>query len=99
LVRYIVIIGFAIILAISNPTQGDFHQWFKSQAVHELRNQGYGDAVQLAQLFGIDEWLMRQVMSDVHRKDYVILSTYKLQVDGQELFVIGIAGQFIPIII
>lgn len=90
--KYIVIIILAIALfvsAMTNPSKAQFVVWAKDQLVEQSNNKYLK--------FGI-ELVGDQLISSVTTKhDYVFFSLYEVNVLDQEIKVIGLFNQFIPI--
>lgn len=90
--KYIFIIIIAIVLIVSaqtNPSKNQFVVWAKEKLMKESKNQ-YLD-------FGIELLGDKLISSVTTTNNYVFFSLYEVKVLDQEIKVIGVFNQFIPI--
>lgn len=88
-----------VLMVVTNPSMADFETYIRGQLVQEARASGNGALVDIASALknttGLDAagFIARQVISDVVRRNYVVLSTYEGRAGGW----IGIGGFFVRV--
>ncbi len=91
------LIGFALLLAFTNPTNDDFREWSRVQIVEQYQKAGYGSEANLASGLEVGGGIMEYYMSNVSRSDYAFFSVYTLRIGGGAQTFLGILRQFIPV--
>lgn len=85
----ILLIILIIVLVVTNPSKDDFYDWAQNQALDNSETVIGG---------AITNFFLSPLLKSVTvRRDYVLLSTYSIDIDGNETIYLGVFKQFIQI--
>ena len=95
LVLFIALVG---VLYLSNPTTEDFSQRYADEINRDVA-QELGLEGTLGNLLGsATQSLIEEVLAqETSRNNYVLASVFSVPLSGEDLRVLGIAGQFFPL--
>lgn len=94
LVLALVIVG----LYLTNPTREDFAEYYARQAGPEVTRQLGVEGTLGNMLQGATQGLVRSTLAEqTLRENYFLASQYIIPLPGEDLRVLGIAGQFIQL--
>jgi hypothetical protein len=93
----------AMFMVLTNPTQDQFHTYYRGELEKAAVHGGYGGAVEAAKR--VQAWtgfdavgrLTKAVLIDATRKDYLLFSTYEIVQNGERSVWIGVFKQFIRV--
>ena len=86
----IIIVALLGLLAYKNPTLDDYEHFMRQKITEESKTD-----VEKALGFFFGDFASRFVASQTVRKDYIFLSTYDTELNGEHLRAFGILNNFI----
>ena len=85
----ILLIVLIVALIITNPKKDDFFEWMENKAIESSESTFEGALTNL--------FVSPLLKSVTVRKDYILCSTYKIEIDNDETVYLGIFKRFIKI--
>ncbi len=95
LVLFLALVG---VLTLSNPTTEDFSQRYADEINRDVAAE-LGLSGSLGNLLGnaTQALIEEALVQETRRNNYVVASVFSVPLSGEDLRVLGIAGQFIPL--
>lgn len=95
--RTLIIIGIAILLAVTNPAMDEFGHFVQAQINSQAQQAGYAGAASFAAAFGLDKVAVNAIIASTDRRNYVVASVYRVDFMDQKAAFVGILGNFFPL--
>ncbi len=95
-----VVLLVAILMAVTNPEMADFEQHVQHEVARQVREADRAEVLvwseRIQGLTGFDalKWYTEKLLSGAERRDYVVLSLYAAEIDGEQRFWVGAFGRF-----
>ena len=95
LLLFIALVG---VLILSNPTTEDFSRRYADEINRDVA-QELGLSGNLGNLLGsATQGLIEEALAqETRRNNYVVASVFSVPLSGEDLRVLGVAGQFVPL--
>ncbi|HEY0963020.1 MAG TPA: DUF4359 domain-containing protein [Pseudomonadales bacterium] len=92
LITAVVLVGVALLLAVTNPGTDDYAEYFGEELAREAQQEDALAGAIVSMFGGVAESLFANATS---RDNYVLFSVYTTSFDSDEIVTLGILGNFI----